>query len=846
MAFEERRACLEAGFGDEVDGECGLSSSLEVVGDSTGEDPGRGMVSDRVTVPGYDLHCCVGRGGTSRVYRATRVETGRLRGGATAEFAVKVYSQPIDDEQSRLRFGREVRALLELDHPHIARLFAYGINDRDCPYLVLQYIYGQRLDDYCLSQGLTINERIELLLPICDALQHAHEIGVLHRDLKPGNILVDAGGRPYLTDFGLSKPLQESQAGSQRTSTGAVMGTLNFMASEQLFVGSACVTERTDVFGIGAVMYVLLTGRSPMMFTNFVDAAKWYYHRLPTSLQGGREVPRELEAICLKCLSASPEGRYGSVREVRLELERYLGGDSVSARGSSLTRRLALLAKQYPWLLRSTVATFAATVLVAVVLFALWRQSESSFRRADRASTALKRAMAELSDHVREQAQSPETIQQRRDQLRIISRAFDSLQGDFDRDAELLFDSAQTDFMLARLETYLGDQSRGRSYYRSAERKFRRLVQNVPHHEDAWFGLYHSLQSLAQYREALVPIERLMRDHPENLDYVDAACTSYFALGVDRWSKGKRLEAEPLIGRAIELADRLERHVDRYPRFHRKLAQARTLQAQRMIAAGRLDEAQTKLDQAIEQYEELDVFSSSVVGEACEFLRLLANATSLAAFRDQPSRVGCYKRRAQEVHDRAQRRYPGCVAVHWAYQTVLRECAAYHFSRGAARELKRVEHEVATLLEAWWDAAAVDDMYHQVVLNWEVAGFSATPDLEAAAGSFEYLSKRGDSYAHSLAPRFHLRLGNLDKAADLLRDRERAEDRLWAGLVKRLRTTPGREIVIPELSVSRQRGILSRTLSYAETRIDLSLANDARICRERIDRAGESGSVSGL
>ena len=645
------------------------------------------------TLADYELHCCIGRGGTCRVFRATR------RSDPRTAYAVKIYTLAIDNEESRLRFGREVQALTELDHPHIAALVDHGITEQGHPFAVLQYIDGLRLDEYCIREELTLEQRIRLLLPICDALQFAHDRGILHRDLKPGNILVDRDGRPYLTDFGLSKPQRGGSTDTLHTGTGAVMGTLNYMAPEQLFVGSAPVTTRTDIFGLGAVMYTLLTDQPPMRFVDFIDAAKWYYHRLPTSLkhQGNLRVPRQLEAVCLKCLSANAERRYRTVRAFQLELQRFLDGDSVSARGFSVVRRISLLAQQYPWLIRSTAALLVALALLVAVFFGLWQRSEASRQRADRSAAALKRAMRELSRHVRQQGQSPETIHERRTQLQIISRSFDDVAADFDNDAELLFSAAQTDFMLGRIECYLGNQIAGRRWYTRAASKFQRLVDRYPDHEDGRFGLYHALNSLTRYKEAADVIEALVRDYPDNLDYIDAACTTLFLRGRTLIKKGREAEGWAIIDRAIALVPQLEPHVDRYPRFRRKIAEARSFEAQRLAKQGRLEQAQEHLEAALQQYRDFGVLNSPVAGETLEFDLLLAQAITIAARRGSAEDVERYRREAEQLYEQAQQRYTGYVATYWGHAAVLKSYLEYLRCTGDAARASQVQKEVQAL-----------------------------------------------------------------------------------------------------------------------------------------------------
>src|SRR5262249_29845698 len=179
------------------------------------------------------------------------------------QVALKVIRPGLDSDEVLRRFQTERQVLAELQHPHIARLLDGGTTGDGRPYFVMEYIDGEPLDRYCDRHRPGTRERLQMLLTVCAAVQHAHERGVLHRDLKPGNVLVTADGTPRVTDFGLAKRL-EDQAGSPpatgQTPSGAILGTPSYMAPEQ---AGGKVGPAADVYALGSILYELLTGRPP-------------------------------------------------------------------------------------------------------------------------------------------------------------------------------------------------------------------------------------------------------------------------------------------------------------------------------------------------------------------------------------------------------------------------------------------------------------------------------------------------------------------------------------------------------------------------------------------------------
>jgi serine/threonine protein kinase len=219
-------------------------------------------------VGAYQLLEQIGRGGMGEVYRAVRAD-----GQYAKEVAVKFVRVGLDTLSVIERFRQERQVLASLDHPNIARLLDGGTTDEGVPYLVMELIEGIPIDEYCDSHGLAVAERLGLFLQVCSAVQYAHQHLVIHRDIKPGNILVTTAGTPKLLDFGIAKIL-DTAAGSQTTLNPM---TPEYASPEQ--IRGESVTTSTDVYSLGVVLFELLTGRSPY----------------PKTTQGPHELAR---AIC--------------------------------------------------------------------------------------------------------------------------------------------------------------------------------------------------------------------------------------------------------------------------------------------------------------------------------------------------------------------------------------------------------------------------------------------------------------------------------------------------------------------------------------------------------------------
>jgi len=304
------------------------------------------------TCGNYTLLRHIDSGGMGDVWLAERSD-GRFEG----QFAVKLLRRHSPASVDSLRFEQEGRLLARLTHPNIARLIDAGTAD-ERPFLVIEYIDGVDIDKYCDRHRLGVDARIRLFLDVLEGVAHAHANLVLHRDLKPGNILVTSDGRVKLLDFGIAKLLDEHDARNEKhaPSITQVFGqvlTPDYAAPEQL--AAKPIGTATDIFALGMVLYVLLTGVNPRSEDASGDALKWAKKRMPRASHQldrrhsitRRHLEGDLDNILDKALAPDAEDRYRSVAELRDDLSRYLEHLPVSARPPTLSYRTAKFLRRY-------------------------------------------------------------------------------------------------------------------------------------------------------------------------------------------------------------------------------------------------------------------------------------------------------------------------------------------------------------------------------------------------------------------------------------------------------------------------------------------------------------------
>ena len=305
----------------------------------------------------YELLDEIGRGGQGVVYRARQKSLNRT-------VALKVIGLGHWATEAHLkRFRREAEAAASLEHSGIVPIYEVGEHDGSC-YFSMKFVEGGQLDELIKLEPMPIRHAVELIAKVARTVHYAHEHGILHRDIKPGNILFDQKGEPHLTDFGLARLIETE---STVTRTLEVLGTPSYMAPEQATGNNAQLTSATDVYGLGAVFYQLLTGHPPFAGGTTFETIKLLLDTEPRQPRlWNSKIDRDLSTVCLKCLEKDPKRRYPSALALAEDLERWLKHEPIHA------RRTGIFTRGKKWVQRNPTGTLLAGSVVALAAAAGW------------------------------------------------------------------------------------------------------------------------------------------------------------------------------------------------------------------------------------------------------------------------------------------------------------------------------------------------------------------------------------------------------------------------------------------------------------------------------------------
>ncbi|MCU0917033.1 MAG: serine/threonine protein kinase [Planctomycetes bacterium] len=370
----------------------------------------------------YRVLSTLGEGGFGIVYLAEQREPVRR------QVALKVIKPGMDSKQVIARFEAERQALALLDHPNIAHVFDGGTTEAGRPYFAMELVRGLPITDYCDQHRLTLEERLELFIQICDAVQHAHQKGIIHRDIKPSNILVSEEGSkrtPMIIDFGVAKavgqPLTER---TLFTEQGQFIGTPEYMSPEQAGLTIEHIDTRSDIYSLGVILYELLTGTLPFSRHELKEAGLAQIQRVITEVDPPRpstrlsslgadgqkiaerrrtdlatltrRVQRELEWIPLKALRKEPERRYKTAAELADDVRNYLRGDPLIAGPEIAAYRLKKALKRHQALVTG-VAAILVVLTAGIVVSTLFAIGQAAERRRARESEGRARANERLA-----------------------------------------------------------------------------------------------------------------------------------------------------------------------------------------------------------------------------------------------------------------------------------------------------------------------------------------------------------------------------------------------------------------------------------------------------------------
>jgi WD40 repeat protein/predicted Ser/Thr protein kinase len=377
---ENLLAC-DGGFTEGGDGDGLLKSPLVRALDPTLTlSDGHPVTPSQPRVGRYRILRRIAEGGMGTVYEAEQDSPRRtvalkvVRGGLASPALVK-------------RFAHEAQILGRLHHPGIAQVYEAGLAEDGQPFFAMEFIRGVPLDQYARLQSLTLPARLELMARVCDAVQHAHDQGVIHRDLKPANILVDEAGQPKVLDFGVARATDADLLTSAGlTQTGQLLGTPNYMSPEQVAADPAAIDQRADVYALGVVLFELLAHRLPYRLDNrpLAEAARLVLEQDPPRLGSlDPELRGDVETIVAKALEKDKARRYASAGQLADDLRRYLAHEPILARPQSALYRLSRLARRYKALVAGLTLTFLALVagIISTTIFAL--SATEQRRRAD-------------------------------------------------------------------------------------------------------------------------------------------------------------------------------------------------------------------------------------------------------------------------------------------------------------------------------------------------------------------------------------------------------------------------------------------------------------------------------
>lgn len=497
----------------------------------------------------YRIERAIGRGGMAVVYLGSRAD-----GLYQKQVAIKLIKRGMDTAAVVERLRRERSILAALDHPYIARLLDGGATPDGLPYIVMDYVEGVTIDRYCEEHRLSVEERCELIGKVCDAVAYAHRNLVVHRDLKPGNILVGPDGNPKLLDFGIAKLLSGDPDVDTGPETRGVARPLTpEYASPEQRDGSANIGTTSDVYSLGVILYELLAGERPGpegRAEKAADKASVTALRMGRGKRWSKRLAGDLDNILQMALRPEPERRYLSIGQLQADLKLHLAGLPVSAREETLRYRLG------KFLARNRLAAVAALLLVlslAVGMAAtLWqaRRAEAEKRIAEQRLGQLvelaNRTLFNVHDSIE---RLPGATQARLEIVRTTLEYLDRLNSESGNDVRVLSALASAYARVARvqgspLQPNLGDLRGAEQSYIKAGKIFDTLMARDDDPDlrlrDAGLrGEYGELlletgrpdNAIAQYRRGLEQVAMLLRHDPHNLAARKANSSLHLQIG---------------------------------------------------------------------------------------------------------------------------------------------------------------------------------------------------------------------------------------------------------------------------------------------------------------------------
>jgi len=600
----------------------------------------------------YEIQKQIASGGMGSVYLAVRCEDFQQR------VAIKAIKNGLDIGDVVRRFRSERQVLARLIHPNIARLLDGGTYD-GLPYFVMEFVDGVPIDRYCNERNLGINERLRLFLIVCAAVNHAHQNLILHRDLKPGNILVESNDNLKLVDFGIAKVLdrESTSLDDPTTQMGSHFATPDYGSPEQLR-GDSLPSTACDTYALGVILYELLTGHRPheRAGKSTFEMVRRVCEEDPVPMRWHRpDLPRDLDVICLKCLRKKQGERFPSVAALAEELQRYLTGEPIRSRPVSVAERAVKWVRRRPVASLAAAAALALAVTVVAVVFWDNHRLNVSNRKVETRERIVAGLLSDLIGVLGDDGhRTPPDVSVR--QLRIIEKRIRQL---IDEQRGELADNPRLGQRLGQALEKIGEQyyqlgydPEAKTTYQAALNLQRGLVAGYP--EEAEFrddlaATLHALSLALRREQAFMESADLSREairlhrelaaaYPDVARYREDLARHLHHLAdlhKDQWSQ-TLTEAELAVVRELFSEGReilfqlIGKHLDEV-RYKLALAANYHSWGHALFRAGasHYDEARAQYDLAVARFDDLLARNTTAPDYRHERARLLASQATL-------------------------------------------------------------------------------------------------------------------------------------------------------------------------------------------------------------------------
>jgi serine/threonine protein kinase/Tfp pilus assembly protein PilF len=571
-----------------------------------------GALSGRTIGP-YKLLQQIGEGGMGTVWLAEQSQP------VHRQVALKIIKAGMDSKQVLARFEAERQALALMDHPHIARVLDGGATDGGRPYFVMELVKGQSITRYCDEQRLTPRQRLELFVPVCQALQHAHQKGIIHRDVKPSNVLVapyDGKAVVKVIDFGVAKATGQRLTGKTLfTELGAVVGTLEYMSPEQAELNNQDIDIRSDVYSLGVLLYELLTGTTPLTRERLKQVAFGEMLRLireeeppkpSTRLSSTDELPAvaarrgveprklsglvrgELDWIVMKALDKERGRRYESASAFAADLERYLADEPVQACPPSAGYRLRKFVRRNkgPVLAVSIIVLLLVAGFVGTTTGMFWALAaeRQAVGERDQKEKALRQVITERDQKEEARRLTRQALNTTTDEVLEDLLAHQEQVSDQHREFLKKLLAFHAAFAADGAKDLVGRESRMDGFFRVG-----RLRQFLGQVKDAELA----------YGDALVLQKQLVKDCPDRPDFRRSLAFTYNYLGILQRHTGRPEEAEKTFLASLALHKQLVADFPKQPEFRHYLAGTYINLGILQVATGRLLDAEKSYREAL-------------------------------------------------------------------------------------------------------------------------------------------------------------------------------------------------------------------------------------------------------